>query len=87
VEAEVILPESKIQNLVYHWEIRHESWYKSHESILAEDVHYQKTDNKVIFTTPENEGPYRLFLYLRNESAYFATANIPFYVLKLDNGE
>lgn len=87
VKTEVILPQSKTQNLEYHWEIRHESWYKMHESILAEDVHFQKTGNKVTFTTPEKEGPYRLFLYLTNESDYFATANIPFYVLKPNNGE
>lgn len=87
VKAEVIIPESKIQNLVYHWEIRHESWYEMHESILAEDVHFQKKGHKVIFTSPKNEGPYRLFLYLTNESDYFATANIPFYVLKQNNGE
>ena len=87
VEAKVILPESKIQNLEYHWEIRYESWWKSHESILLEDVHFHKIANKVIFTTPKNEGPYRLFIYLRNESAYFATANIPFYILNPNNGE
>lgn len=86
-EAEVILPESKIQNIEYNWEIRRESWYKSHESILAEGIHFQKKANKVIFKTPKNEGPYRLFLYLTNESDYFATANIPFYVLKPNNGE
>jgi len=85
--AEVILPESKMKNLEYHWEIRKESWYKIHESILAENLHFQKKGNKVIFNTPENEGPFRLFLYITDESDYFATANIPFYVLKPNNGE
>lgn len=85
--AEVILPKSKPQELEYTWEIRHESWNKFHISIPVESIMFNTKANTVKFTTPLQEGPYRLFLYLSNESDYIATANFPFYVLNASNGE
>jgi hypothetical protein len=38
-------------------------------------------DNKATFLTPENEGAYRIFAYVFDSQGYFATANIPFYIL------
>jgi hypothetical protein len=35
------------------------------------------------FTAPDVEGPYRLFLFIRNEHDKVATANAPFYVLSM----
>lgn len=86
-EAEVVLPENKIQDLQYSWEIRHESWAESHKSFVLENSGIETSENKISFDTPEEEGAYRLFVYLFNETEYYATANIPFYVLNPENGE
>lgn len=86
-EAEVFLTDTSKGPLSYAWEIREESWHESDESTVVENVNFQKDGKKVIFTTPETEGPYRLFVYLTNNSEYFATANVPFYVLNPENGE
>ena len=38
-------------------------------------------DNKATFLTPEKDGAYRIFAYVFDSGGYFATANIPFYIL------
>ncbi len=82
-EAEVILPSGKEdQVLNYKWEIRKESWDDFDKSEVVENVKMLQGERKTTITTPEEEGPYRLFVYLTDESEYIATANIPFYVLK-----
>lgn len=87
VEAEILAPKARVGNLKYTWEIRLESWHDMHKSVVIEGTDFQKENNKVTFPTPEKDGPYRLFVYLTNETEYFATANIPFYVLNPENGE
>ena len=86
-EVEIFLPEKKQKNLEYQWEIRHESWYNFHESILVDSIDFTITGEKAIFNAPVKEGPYRAFLYISNGSDYIATANIPFYVLSTEHGE
>lgn len=86
-EVEVILPQNNDQELEFYWEIRKESWYVEDESILIDDFRHQKRENKAVFRTPADEGAYRLYVYLRNNTEYFATANFPFYVLNQKNGE
>jgi len=85
--VDVILPQNKSQNLEYHWEIRKESWnaYNISETVKTED--FQNKGNSTYFKAPMDEGPYRVFLYLTNDSEYIATANIPFYVLNPRNEE
>ncbi len=85
VEATVVIP-NKDQDLKYQWEIRKESWFLSHIS----EVMYSSpivVEKNFTFKTPSEGGPYRLFLYAFNESEYYATANIPFYVLNPGDGE
>ncbi|MEP6262389.1 MAG: glycoside hydrolase family 2 TIM barrel-domain containing protein [Gillisia sp.] len=86
-EVEIFLPEKEQKNLEYHWEIRQESWYNFHESILVDNIDFQISGEKARFNTPVKEGPYRAFLYISNGSDYIATANIPFYVLSTEDGE
>nr|WP_262914765.1 glycoside hydrolase family 2 TIM barrel-domain containing protein [Christiangramia lutea] len=87
VRAEVFLPGNFDQQLQYQWELRPESWYKSHESKVLTEIDFKKDENIVKFNVPKKEGPYRLFVYLTNETEYFATANIPFYVLNPSDEE
>jgi hypothetical protein len=34
------------------------------------------------FRAPQKEGPYRVFITVYNSKGYFATANIPIYVIR-----
>lgn len=87
-EIEIVLPENEPQkNLNYRWELRPESWYESHISTIVDSVDFNQDGKTAIFTVPEDEGPYRLFLYITNQTEYVATANFPFYVLNPTNGE
>lgn len=86
--AEVVLPEHKKEaNYHYRWEIRHESWFANGFSRTVPGTMNNTNNKNLSFRVPQEEGPYRLFVYLRDGSVYFATANIPFYVLKSAHGE
>lgn len=87
VEVEVFLPKDQIQDLEYTWELRHESWDNRLRSFLVEEMKFKKNETKALFQAPNEDGPYRVFVYLSNGSDYIATANFPFYVLNPDNGE
>lgn len=87
-EIYVYMPDSQSHNnLNYRWELRHESWYESHTSKVIDSFKFDQSGTTAVFNVPVEEGPYRLFLYLTNDSEYVATANIPFYVLHPTNGE
>ncbi|MFD1079873.1 hypothetical protein, partial [Longispora fulva] len=85
-EVETILPEGKDQALQYRWEIRKESW---NDFGLSErlPIPFRNEGRKAVFKVPSNEGPYRVHLFLTNGTEYYATANIPFYVLNSENEE
>ena len=85
--VEIVLPQIKNQQLEYHWEIRKESWHQYHISEVVNVGDFHTTGNYTDFITPLNDGPYRVFLYATNGTEYFATANIPFYVLNPQNEE
>jgi hypothetical protein len=86
-EVEVKLPPKKEQNLQYEWEIRKESWSEFHISEVVNVGSFEINGNTAKFTTPIEDGPYRVFLKLTNGTNYIATANIPFYILNPSNGE
>lgn len=74
---------SKLPDIVqYKWEIYREDWYypigPPAEVGLFADSTLPATD----FKAPEKEGPYRVFITVYNSQGYFATANIPFYVVR-----
>ena len=85
--ASTALPKQKSEQLNFSWEVRKESWFEFHKSDVVEKLNFRKEGKKVIFEAPSEEGPYRLFLYLTNGTEYFATANIPFYVLNPGDAE
>lgn len=71
----------------YSWEIREESWYAFHISKVLAPKNFEVSDSSLTFTAPNTPGPYRLHLEITNNSGYFATANIPFYVMEASNEE
>ncbi len=84
---EILLPEKEQKNLKYHWEIRQESWYDFHISNLVDGVDFNIDGENARFKAPLKEGPYRVFLFISNDTDYIATANIPFYVLSNEDAE
>ncbi|SIO50046.1 glycoside hydrolase family 2 TIM barrel-domain containing protein [Chitinophaga niabensis] len=87
--AEVFLQQIPDDTARIHWEILKEDWYarnwyepntkkpSGHDSLLLTLKGY-----KVLFRTPEKEGPYRIFATFSDARGYFASANIPFYVVE-----
>ncbi|MBC5991235.1 glycoside hydrolase family 2 TIM barrel-domain containing protein [Pontibacter cellulosilyticus] len=75
-------------SLQLHWEVLPE--IKSEDGNTGEEITpppihglLSNTGNdKLILTTPQKEGAYRLYVYVRDGKGKLATANIPFYVTK-----
>lgn len=81
--AKVVLPGLQNKDYKYSWEIR--SSLNEEKSNIFHVLSYNVdsiNNTTVAIKIPEKEGPYRLYLFVTNSSEYFATANIPFYVLK-----
>ena len=68
------------------WEILPENWnYRNYDTEIKpqalNNLIVDKSLHNLNFITPKEEGPYRLFVYIEDNNGFFATANIPFYVL------
>ena len=86
--VEILFQTTNLNSLEFTWELRKEAWF----DILERQPKINMTiinqsHNKLKFMTPENEGPYRVFFYVKDSLNNFATTNIPFYILNPNNGE
>ena len=85
--AQVSLYKNNTAALTYRWQIMKEDWFKKNGFFSEKKVKpipgllYENNSPAVTFKTPGTEGPYRLFVYIYNRHGYYATANIPFYVV------
>ena len=88
-KAEVFLENSfNSDSLNFHWEIRPEAWNDiEKEQPVLKRLEPQKSSTEITFTTPQKEGPYRLFVYVVDKKDNYSTTNIPFYVLNPANEE
>ncbi len=73
--------------LTFKWELYPESWQYQFWDVQKKPNkidHFivEDSSDKIIFKIPEKEGPYRLFVTIYDTDNYFATANLPFYVLE-----
>lgn len=73
------------------WSIRREDW-QNQTKLNAEGpplagALISSTRSEAVFTTPDIPGPYRLYYQITDADGYFATANVPFYVLNPDHAE
>jgi hypothetical protein len=84
--------DKKSEHLPVKWEIYEEAWPWAWSS--RQDSSFTLFDpkkkvntfigfsgNSAEFITPEKEGPYRIFAFIYDQEGYFATANVPFYIL------
>lgn len=85
--GEVLFTQSNQEELSYRWELMKEDWHKPNgifSEKKPEKLEGLILENKgvgVKFKIPDQEGPYRLFVYIYNHSGYLATANTPFYAI------
>jgi hypothetical protein len=78
--------DSDNDSLVYIFQLMPEStdkksggdFEKTPEPITFKVV--EKSNNKIVIKAPSRSGPYRFFIYIRDNNKNVATANIPFYV-------
>ncbi|MBE9664603.1 hypothetical protein IRJ16_22165 [Mucilaginibacter myungsuensis] len=85
--ARILMSDKDTALYSYHWELMKEDWYKPNnifnekpqKPIKGSLLNDRSTSVK--FSAPVNEGPYRLFVYVYDNTGYVATANTPFYVV------
>ena len=85
-EARILLKQDSNQ-FQYQWEIVGEDWLKVGDENRPKPssirgLFTDSTSTIVKFNAPEKEGPYRIFVTVRDKNGYCATANTPFYVLE-----
>lgn len=76
--------DSDNDSLSYKWELRPEESQFYEVSAYQYNMSYlfsRDDTTHVTFKAPENEGPYRLYVYASDNNGNFATQNIPFYVV------
>ena len=71
-----------LDTLQYKWEVYKEDWDYSKEPPSEGGLFADSTLPHTDFTAPQKEGPYRVFITVYNSKGYFATANIPIYVVR-----
>ena len=67
--------------LRYKWEMYREDWYYRNGPPSETGLFVDSTLPVTDFRAPQKEGPYRVFITVYNSKGYFATANIPIYVV------
>jgi hypothetical protein len=90
--ARVTLQNQHKDSLVIRWELMPDPWDMSTWGIrprppIITGKLASMTADSTILTVPEDEGPYRLFVYVVDQEGNYATSNIPFYVLNNFNGQ
>lgn len=85
--AEVALLSSADSIKAINWQIFREDWFKKNNEnstrLLKPLSQLMKAEQglKAVFTTPAQEGPYRIFVTLYDHKGNIATCNTPFYVV------
>ncbi len=88
VSAKLFLDQLDTVGLTYTWEIQAEDWYKENgknNTKKMKSLDSQSTVQGISttkFVTPEKEGPYRLFVFVKDQHGKLSTSNTPFYVIE-----
>lgn len=90
--ADVFFDAPECDSISISWEILPEIWdpsqFENNKEVKPPSLNYlilETNDNLVRFRTPEEEGPYRIFTYIKDQKGNVATANFPFYVINQAN--
>jgi hypothetical protein len=91
-QSEIVFSNGNPPDVQIKWEIYPEAWswpwWLRQDTARIDFSPIRKmerfvgfNENKATFLTPEKDGAYRLFAFAFDSEGYFATANIPFYIL------
>jgi hypothetical protein len=87
-QGKVYLYGADTTGITYKWQLLPEDYHQvnniySQQNVVPIPNSFigDSTGTSVSFRTPDKEGAYRLYVYAYNRQNYFATCNIPFYVL------
>ena len=84
-KAEILMNNTK-GTASYAWEIIRDDWWGQYTGKWIKpfpeiNLWKDSTGEAVVFKAPQQEGPYRIFVTVKNNNGYAATANTPFYVV------
>jgi hypothetical protein len=88
VSAKLFLDQADTLGLSYTWEIQPEDWYKisgannTKKIRPIENLMISQGHSKTTLRTPAKEGPYRLFVFVKDKFGRFSSCNTPFYVVE-----
>ena len=80
--ATIVQAANPLDSLRYKWELYREDWNYPKGPPSQAGLFADSTLAVTDFKAPKNEGPYRVFVSVYNSKGYFATANIPIYVVR-----
>ena len=88
--ADIFFDAPNCESIIIQWEILPEVWNNSSHAAEQKPpslnhLILSAQDNMVRFRTPDSEGPYRIFTYVKDKKGNVATANFPFYVISQAN--
>jgi hypothetical protein len=80
--AVIVQAANPFDSLRYKWEMYREDWNYPKGPPVVSRLFADSTLPVTDFRAPQKEGPYRVFITVYNSKGYFATANIPIYVIR-----
>lgn len=90
--ADIFYNAPQCDSITISWEILPEIWMQAPGAKTKEEkpnslnhLILESRENMIRFKTPEAEGPYRLFTYVKDHNGNIASANFPFYVINKAN--
>ena len=91
IKTAKVIHNNKSEDSIYiKWEIMPDSWANKRWDVEEKvnpikDIIKETKGNSLQFLTPNEDGPYRLYVYLYDKHNNFSTVNAPFYVLSHNN--
>ncbi len=88
VEAEFFMEADNKSNIATaQWQIMKEDWYEDTRKKrplkrLLDTIMPAGNNNRLSFTAPRAEGPYRIYVTVADDRGHIATSNTPFYVVE-----
>ena len=64
------------------WQHWGQTWDNFKKPAIQKGLITDNTNNEIVFKAPATEGPYRLFVTVKNSGGFCATANTPIYVVQ-----
>ncbi|WP_421751522.1 hypothetical protein [Croceimicrobium sp.] len=84
--AQIELPENlSADSLKIEWSVRTEDWFflkADSPPPLPDLIEYSEDRKSIKFRCPPKAGPFRLFVSIHDQKGHFASANLPFYVVR-----